>query len=99
MLSLAAEAVELPMFEVLMRERLFVQGLTSVRGTDAVPRPASWTKEVTHEASGPAFTYAFRFGKRNVWKIGWVAGCGHPGTTSRGGYARTLGRDDRMLAF
>ncbi|MBN8233183.1 hypothetical protein JYK02_37285 [Corallococcus macrosporus] len=72
-LSLEAEEAELPMSEVLMRERRFVQGLTSVRGPTRGPVPVSWTKEVMHEASGPAFTYAFRFGKRNVWKIGWSA--------------------------
>jgi hypothetical protein len=36
------------------------------------PVPSSWSGTVTRDANAAATTYAFRFGKRNVWKIGWT---------------------------
>jgi hypothetical protein len=34
------------------------------------PTPSSWSGTVSRDATAPASTYVFRFGKRNVWKIG-----------------------------
>jgi hypothetical protein len=34
------------------------------------PIPSSWSGTVSHDANAAATTYAFRFGKRNLWKIG-----------------------------
>ena len=34
------------------------------------PAPSSWSGIVSRDANAAATTYAFRFGKRNVWKIG-----------------------------
>jgi hypothetical protein len=34
------------------------------------PVPSSWSGTVSRDANAAAATYAFRFGKRNVWKIG-----------------------------
>ena len=36
------------------------------------PVPSSWSGTVARDAEAAATTYAFRFGKRNVWKIGWA---------------------------
>ena len=35
------------------------------------PRPSSWTREVSRDSSGTAFTYILRYGDRDMWKIGW----------------------------
>lgn len=46
------------------------EGLTApTRG----PVPSSWSGEVTRGSSGEAWTYALRFGKRDLWKVGWAA--------------------------
>jgi hypothetical protein len=34
------------------------------------PLPSSWSGIVSRDANVAATTYAFRFGKRNIWKIG-----------------------------
>lgn len=36
------------------------------------PAATSWEGQVTHDVSGPAQTYALRFGRSDVWKIGWA---------------------------
>lgn len=35
------------------------------------PRPANWIAEVTHNADVEAYTYVLRFGRRDIWKIGY----------------------------
>lgn len=34
--------------------------------------PASWSKTVSRDIEGAAFTYACQFGDRDIWKIGWA---------------------------
>lgn len=34
------------------------------------PLPSPWTATVEHSVTAPAWTYAFRFGERQVWKVG-----------------------------
>lgn len=34
------------------------------------PKPSSWVGEASRDAGGEAFTYAFRFGRSDIWKIG-----------------------------
>ncbi len=42
----------------------------ALQGATTGPRPSSWAGESGRDASEAAFTYAFQFGQRNVWKIG-----------------------------
>lgn len=41
------------------------------------PLPTAWSGNVEATYDWPATTYVLRFGKRDVWKIGWAKSCGH----------------------
>lgn len=71
-LALAAEKVEIPCSDVLRRERSFSDSLIAARSPTHGPRPVDWTHTVSHALGSPALTYVFRFGKRDLWKIGWT---------------------------
>lgn len=36
------------------------------------PPPSTWTKDVTRDSTGPAYTYALRYGDHDLWKIGFA---------------------------
>lgn len=36
------------------------------------PAAASWEGQVSRDVSGPSQTYALRFGRSDIWKIGWA---------------------------
>jgi hypothetical protein len=42
----------------------------SADGPTRGPPPSTWTATVSRNADAAATTYAFRFGKRDIWKIG-----------------------------
>lgn len=67
----------LPRTEVEVHETSRMTALRSthdaLRGRPTTgPAASSWTGTVTRDVSGEAFTYALRFGKHDVWKIGWA---------------------------
>lgn len=68
-LALAREEVALPDIPVLNRLRALNDALRG-SGPTTGPRPMSWTGTVHRDADGESWTYAFRFGARDVWKIG-----------------------------
>lgn len=68
-LKLPVVDVVLPASPALDRARLLDQALTANRPTTG-PTPTSWSGEVGRDTSQPAFTYALRFGRTDVWKIG-----------------------------
>jgi hypothetical protein len=39
-------------------------------GPTTGPAPSSWTATVEHSINAPAWTYALRFGDRQLWKVG-----------------------------
>jgi hypothetical protein len=41
-------------------------------GPTTGPPPTSWTRQVKRDDSIPASAYAFQFGDRLLWKIGWA---------------------------
>lgn len=67
-LSLAVEEVEVKQVAAITQQRALADALA--RGQTRGPTPTSWTGEVSRDAGQPSNTYAFRFGKRDVWKIG-----------------------------
>lgn len=44
--------------------------VVSESGPTTGPRPSSWSGVVVRDVAQDAFTYAFRFGNRDLWKIG-----------------------------
>jgi hypothetical protein len=39
-------------------------------GPTTGPRPVSWSRVVSHDVLGPAYTYIMQFGNSSVWKVG-----------------------------
>lgn len=68
-LSLPREEEPIPDVPVLKRLRDLNDALRS-SGPTTGPRPSSWTGTVQRDADTETWTYAFRFGARDVWKIG-----------------------------
>jgi hypothetical protein len=68
-LALTTEEVPVPDVEVVRRQRELADAL-SAAGPTRGPVPSSWSGTVSRDANANATTYAFRFGNRNVWKIG-----------------------------
>jgi hypothetical protein len=66
-LALAYEEVTLPQIETLERERNLIDRLRPSRGIV----PSSGSYEVHKEQKEEAFVYLMRFGKRDVWKLGY----------------------------
>lgn len=74
-LALDAVEVELPVTEALQKARLLDQALSQGKPTTG-PTPASWTGTTGRSVDRQAFTYAFRFGTSEVWKIGHAVDVG-----------------------
>lgn len=55
----------------IYEERAVIAAAVGVGGTMG-PIPASFTSTRVKDALKPAVTYAFRFGTKNVWKVGWA---------------------------
>jgi hypothetical protein len=68
-LELKREEVSVPDVEIVRRHRELADGLSGI-GPTRGPTPSSWTGIVSRNSASAATTYAFRFGSRNVWKIG-----------------------------
>lgn len=68
-LALNTIEVTLPDSEPLGKARLLDQALNVGKPTTG-PMPSSWSGSTGRDVSREAFTYAFRFGKTNIWKIG-----------------------------
>jgi hypothetical protein len=69
LLALTRQQVAVPDVEIVRRHRDLADAL-SASGPTRGPAPSSWSGTVTRDANAAATTYALRFGKRNVWKIG-----------------------------
>jgi hypothetical protein len=68
-LALQHEEVAVPDHPVLTRLRALHDALRP-GGPTTGPRPTSWSGTVHRDATEKSCTYAFRFGKRDLWKIG-----------------------------
>lgn len=68
-ISLKAEDVEIPASEALVKARLLDKALNPGRPTTG-PEPSSWEGSTGRDVNRTAFTYAFRFGRTDIWKIG-----------------------------
>lgn len=70
-LSLRAEEVIIPFSPTLERLRkidIALGGQSPSRGII----PTSWTSSINREIGNQSYTYAFRFGEANCWKIGYT---------------------------
>lgn len=67
-LMLSKEAVALSGAPIIKQQRDLASALAL--GATQGPAPSSWSSAVSHDANTAAQTYAMRFGKRNLWKIG-----------------------------
>ncbi len=67
-LNLKAIEVELPNSEPLKKARLLDRALGGHPTTG--PLPSSWQGSTGRDVNRQAFTYAFRFGNSDIWKIG-----------------------------
>jgi hypothetical protein len=70
-LALPREEVLIPGVPALSRLRDLNDALKS-SGPTTGPRPTSWTGSVQRDAETEAWTYAFRFGSKDIWKIGYA---------------------------
>jgi hypothetical protein len=68
-LALHKEEVPLPQTEERRHQHQLTEAL-SHSGPTRGPVPASWSGQMTRSVNEPAFTYALRFGRHNIWKIG-----------------------------
>jgi hypothetical protein len=68
-LSLTREEVAVPDVETIRRHRELADALSGT-GPTRGPAPSSWSGTVSRDANAAATTYALRFGRRNIWKIG-----------------------------
>jgi len=72
----AGMVMALPKDEVPVAVNARVRGLTeavdAITGTGPTTglTPTSWEGSVSHDATREAWTYAMRFGRRNIWKVG-----------------------------
>lgn len=67
-LTLAAIEMDLPVVPALERMRRLNDALRNTIG----PRPTEGSYEVSRTLEGETWAYGLRFGKRDVWKIGWA---------------------------
>jgi len=67
-LAIPKTEIELPTHQIF--ERLRSTAAVSLGTPTTGPAPAHWTGIVTRNPDAEAWTYAMRFGKRSVWKIG-----------------------------
>ena len=68
-LELDTTPVPLPELEVLTNAMLLDQALGESNPTTG-PKPSSWSREARRDVERASFTYAFRFGTSDTWKIG-----------------------------
>lgn len=68
-MGLNVEEVEAPASEALVKARLLDKALNPGRPT-AGPEPKSWKGSTGRDVNRTAFTYAFRLGLTDIWKIG-----------------------------
>jgi hypothetical protein len=69
--ALAMSPVEVRRSEAFDRIQTIADDLAR-RGPTLGLVASSWSGEVTRDVGGQAFTYAARFGNRDIWKIGWA---------------------------
>jgi len=70
---LALSREESPVREIALVRRIRDLGdALAHNGPTTGPVPSSWSGTVSRSADVDAFTYAMRFGRRNVWKIGYT---------------------------
>ncbi len=67
-MALRATEIDLPSLPALAAMRRMNDALRNTTG----PRPSSGGYQVDPPSASSAWTYGLRFGKRNVWKIGWT---------------------------
>lgn len=68
-LALARHELEVVEALVVSRQRQLNDAL-SFAGPSTGPRPTTWNGTIGRNAEEASFTYAFRFGSRDLWKIG-----------------------------
>lgn len=68
-LALSVVEAEIPDTEALRKAQLLDSALGASRSTTG-PKPSSWIGETGRNVDRTAFTYAFRFGNTDIWKIG-----------------------------
>lgn len=70
-LALPREEFNVAVTRAIWDEREAVAAVVGPGGTMG-PIPSSFTTTVMRDALKAASTYAFRFGSKNVWKVGWA---------------------------
>jgi hypothetical protein len=70
-MALPREEVVIPPHPVTERLTKLSQALTQGRPTTG-PVPTAWEGSVSRGIDTEAWTYAMRFGRRNVWKVGYA---------------------------
>ncbi len=70
-LALPREEMDVAATEAIWRERDEIFKAVGPGGTMG-PIPASFLTKMFRDADQAAVTYAFQFGKRDVWKVGWA---------------------------
>lgn len=68
-LALPREEVPVADAPAIVRQRKLNEALGFVGATTG-PRPTSWAGATGRDAEDASFTYAFQFGRRDLWKIG-----------------------------
>ena len=68
-LKLDTTPATLPELDSIANAKLLDQALAAGNPTTG-PKPSSWTREASRDVEREAFTYAFRFGSSDIWKIG-----------------------------
>jgi hypothetical protein len=71
LLALPREEINTGVTEAIREERARVAGAAGFGGTMG-PVPSSFMTTMVRDGDRRAFTYAVRFGNRNVWKVGWA---------------------------
>ena len=70
-LSLARTKISVKQLPAVENHVKIQRALQNNRPTTG-PKAGSWSGEVTRDVSGLSETYAMRFGKSDIWKIGWA---------------------------
>lgn len=70
-LALPREEMNVAVTQAIWDEREMIDLAVGPGGTMG-PIPTSFTSTVIRDALAPASAYAFRFGTKNVWKVGWA---------------------------
>lgn len=70
-LALPREEINVAVTQAIWDEREMISAAIGPGGTIG-PIPTSFTATVIKDAFKEASTYAYRFGAKNVWKVGWA---------------------------